>query len=280
MGILKTAGTLAAGVVAAGIAVDGNRHLTVTPYAIGCRDLPPAFEGLRIVHLSDLHASCFGKDQQKLLAVIDGLDPDLILITGDLIDRRRTRTDKDMRPALVLLQQLRQRRPTARVDGNHEVRSLVGRRFRLLADRTGVQNVTDRGLVIRKGDDRLVVIGIPDVACFDYDDSAWQQRMHTLCAPYASSFRIALSHRPQYFDRYVGEGLPLVLCGHAHGGQVRLPLIGGLFAPEQGVLPRYTAGVHTIGDTAMVVSRGLGNSGFPFRFGNRPEIVLLTLHRR
>ena len=73
------------------------------------------------------------------------------------------------------------------------------------------------------------------------------------------------------------EGFALVLCGHAHGGQVRLPFVGGLYAPEQGVLPKYTAGMHQDGNTRMIVSRGLGNSGFPLRFGNRPEIVAITL---
>ncbi len=260
-------------------AVSNNKRLVLSAYTIVCDGLPAAFDGLKLVQLSDLHAATFGKNQKKLLKKLELIAPDLVVITGDLIDRRRTHTDKDMKPALTLLKELADRFPTVRVDGNHEVKSPIASRFRALADTTHVQNVTGRGLKVCKGDDHIIVIGIPDVAQEGYDKDAWRRRMHTVCAPYASSFRLALSHRPQFFEEYAKEGLPLVLCGHAHGGQVRLPMVGGLYAPEQGVLPTYTSGVHTMHNTQMVISRGLGNSGFPLRFNNFPEIVTVTLKR-
>lgn len=271
------AAVAAAGVGAGVVVVDGNSHLTVSEHELYFDDLPAGFDGIRLLHISDLHAASFGKDQKKLLALIDTLEIDMALITGDLIDRRRTKDDQGMLPALTLLKELSSRFPTARVDGNHEVRSEVAPRFRYLADRTGAQNVTGRGLTVQKGDDRLVVFGVPDTAVYEYDEDAWRRGMHDVHTPYKNEFCIALSHRPQYFSDYVKAGLPLVLCGHAHGGQVRLPVVGGLFAPEQGILPKYTAGLHRDNDTTMVVSRGLGNSGFPIRFGNRPELVVLTL---
>ncbi len=274
------AGIGAAAIGGAGFAaVSGNKRLVVSAYTVVCKELPAAFDELKIVQLSDLHAASFGKNQKKVLKKLERIAPDLVVITGDLIDRRRTHTDKDMKPALVLLKELADRFPTIRVDGNHEVKSPVASRFRALADTTRVQNVTGRGLKVCKGDDHIVIIGIPDSASVGCDEDAWRRRMHMVCAPYASSFRLALSHRPQYLTDYAKEGLPLVLCGHAHGGQVRLPLVGGLYAPEQGVLPSYTKGVHTMGNTQMVVSRGLGNSGFPLRFNNFPEIVTITLKR-
>ncbi len=279
MKTLLKLGAAAAAVGSAAVAWRGNTSLTATAYTISLAGLPAAFDGLRIVQLSDLHAACFGNDQAALLAVIDSLEPDLVLITGDLIDRRRTVNEQGMRPALVLLRELAKRVPTVRVDGNHEAMSPVGNRFRALAEHTGVANITGRGLPVRKGDDRLVLLGIPDIAAVQYDDAAWAQSLHNIRAPYVDDFCIALSHRPQYFDDYEAAELPLVLCGHAHGGQVRLPYIGGLYAPEQGVLPKYTAGVHGENGTRMVVSRGLGNSGFPLRFGNRPEVVAITLKR-
>ena len=88
---------------------------------------------------------------------------------------------------------------------------------------------------------------------------------------------MVLSHRPELIDLYAQSGFDLVLTGHAHGGQFRLPFIGGLYAPHQGFLPEYDSGIHKQGDTVMVVSRGLGNSLFPLRFNNRPELILLTL---
>lgn len=276
---LLALGTAAVGTAAAALALRENRKLEIAAHTLTLKGLPAAFDGLRIVHLSDLHAASFGKNQKHLLAAVDALDADLVLITGDLIDRRRTVTEEDMRPALVLLSELARRLPTIRVDGNHEPRSPGSTRFATLAARTGVQDVTGRGITVRRKEDTLVICGIPDIVTTEYDEDAWKKQMHTVCAPYAKHYRIALSHRPQFLDAYADERLDLVLCGHAHGGQVRLPLVGGLYAPEQGLLPRLTAGVHTARDTTMVISRGLGNSGFPQRFGNRPEVGLLTLMR-
>lgn len=273
------AGTVAAA-AATVVALRENHKLTVASHTLTLADLPAAFDGLRILHLSDLHTASFGKDQKQLLKVVDSLEADLVLITGDLIDRRRTVTEDDMRPALVLLSELAKRLPTVRVDGNHEPKSPAGARFATLAARTGVQNVTGRGITVRRGNDALVLCGIPDIVTVDYDEDKWKAQLRTVCAPYAKQFRIALSHRPQFLSVYADEHLDLVLCGHAHGGQVRLPFVGGLYAPEQGILPRLTAGVHTDRATTMVISRGLGNSGFPQRFNNRPEIGLLTLKRK
>ncbi len=277
MKFLLKAGAAAAAMGAAAVALRENTALTARHYVATFPSLPAAFDGLRIVQLSDLHAAEFGKNQKYLLSVIDSLDADLILITGDLIDRRRTINENGMRPALVLLSELAKRVPTVRVDGNHETLSPVSTHFRALCERTGVPNITGRGLPVRKGDDRLVLLGIPDTAVFQFDEDAWRTSMHAVHAPYANDFCIALSHRPQYLEEYAAEGFPLVLCGHAHGGQVRLPFVGGLFAPEQGILPKYTAGKHKADGTTMIVSRGLGNSGFPLRFGNRPEVVVITL---
>ena len=91
------------------------------------------------------------------------------------------------------------------------------------------------------------------------------------------NYTILLAHRPDFFDEYVKSGSDLVLSGHAHGGQFRLPFVGGLYAPGQGFLPEYDSGIYTEGSTSMIVSRGIGNSAFPIRFNNRPEIILVEL---
>ncbi len=262
---------------AAGVLHRENTKLTVTAYNVVSKQLPCSFDGLRLLHLSDLHAASFGRNQKRLLRLIDSLHADMALITGDLIDRRRTLDEEGMRPALTLLRELSQRFPVARVDGNHETRSCVREEFAALAAQTGAQDVTGRALTVRRGKDSIAVIGLPDISCYSNEEQ-WIQALHTLCASHTGTFYIVLSHRPQYLEAYASQGLPLVLCGHAHGGQVRLPRIGGLYAPEQGILPLYTSGCHTEKQTQMIVSRGLGNSGFPFRLRNRPEVVLITLH--
>lgn len=273
--VAAAAGGIAA--ITAGLFRYGNGRLSVSRYTVTHPHLPAAFRGLRIVQLSDLHAASFGKHQERLLARIDALAPDLVIITGDLIDRRRTADENGMRPAITLLEALGARYPTVRVDGNHEPLSKVRDLFREKAAVTPVTDVTNGATAITREGETLTIVGIPDVACFGYDETAWAANMRRLTAPYKDGCLIALSHRPQYLKEYAAAALPLVLSGHAHGGQWRLPLVGGLYAPEQGVLPRYTEGIYREGDTQMVVSRGLGNSGFPLRLCNRPDIVLLTL---
>jgi predicted MPP superfamily phosphohydrolase len=90
-------------------------------------------------------------------------------------------------------------------------------------------------------------------------------------------FTLLLSHRPEMFDTYVEKDVDLVFSGHAHGGQFRIPFVGGVFAPNQGLFPKYDSGIYSEGNTTMVVSRGIGNSAFPFRINNRPEVILVEL---
>ena len=92
-------------------------------------------------------------------------------------------------------------------------------------------------------------------------------------------FTILLSHRPELFETYVDHDLDLVLSGHAHGGQFRLPFVGGLVAPNQGFFPEYDAGLYSMNHTNMIVSRGIGNSILPFRFNNRPEVIIIELKK-
>ena len=92
-------------------------------------------------------------------------------------------------------------------------------------------------------------------------------------------YSVLLAHRPELIETYAAYGADLVLSGHAHGGQVRLPFIGALYAPGQGFLPEYDSGLYTVGETDMIVSRGLGNSLIPLRVNNRPELVIAVLHR-
>ena len=266
----------AVGLTAAGL--KENRTLSVTSYDVTLPHLSAAFDGYRLVQLSDLHATAFGSDQEHLVETVLSLSPQAVLITGDLIDRRRTHTERQMQPALTLLTRLSAAVRTLRVDGNHEPMSRVGERFRTLANATDAIDVTGRTAVLTSGGDKLTVVGVPDPVTVQKDLDRWSRRMHELCDPLKGSPRIVLSHRPHLLSHYRTLGEALVLCGHAHGGQWRVPLVGGLFAPDQGILPRHTEGLHRLDDTQILIHRGLGNSGFPFRLGNPPEVVAITLH--
>jgi predicted MPP superfamily phosphohydrolase len=130
----------------------------------------------------------------------------------------------------------------------------------------GVTVLENETVTIRRGDHQIHLIGVP-----------WDSSLYEGEAAQLDAYRILLSHAPERFDSYVEAGFDLVLAGHAHGGQFRLPLLGGLYAPGQGVFPKYDSGIFAIGRTDMVVSRGIGNSVIPVRFANRPEVILIVL---
>lgn len=140
----------------------------------------------------------------------------------------------------------------------------------------GVIVLHDESIVIEKDGQTIQMIGIDDPD-FSYiaADKIVSTKLETM--DIKEGFTLMLSHRPELFDSYVENEIDLVLSGHAHGGQVRIPLIGGLIAPDQGLFPKYDAGVYSEGNTTMVVSRGIGNSVIPIRINNRPEIVLIEL---
>ena len=126
---------------------------------------------------------------------------------------------------------------------------------------------------------KISLIGLEDPDTVDRDESVQTFILDEALEPFAEdeSYKILLSHRPEQFEVYVKHKVDLVLSGHAHGGQVRIPFAGGLVAPNQGFFPKYDSGLYVNGSTNMIVSRGLGNSIIPIRINNRPELVIITL---
>jgi predicted MPP superfamily phosphohydrolase len=164
------------------------------------------------------------------------------------------------------------------VRGNHESRGGYAQlQDGLLA--SGVTVLENQETFMEKDGERIRLIGVvdPDFRKNVYQtDTAYMQE--TLSAfSWGAEYTVLLSHRPELFDSYVEVGADLVFSGHAHGGQFRIPFLGGLFAPDQGFLPKYDAGLYQQSRTSMFVSRGIGNSLFPFRVNNRPEIIVVTL---
>ena len=264
---------LAAGAVLAALAVPfgwaQNNALTVSRYEYASPKVGAELDGFTIVQLSDLHNHRFGEDQRRLLEAVAGLEPDLAVLTGDLVDRRHT----DLAPALELVRGLTALAPVYYVTGNHEWALDPGVRGELLAglEAAGAEVLENRTASIRSGEGGFTLLGLSDESLTDGTLEGLMQDVP------AGELTVLLAHQPQHWDRYAAAGADLVFSGHAHGGQVRLPLVGGLFAPGQGVLPALTEGVHTAGGSALVISRGLGNSAFPLRLFNRPEVVALTL---
>ena len=258
----------------------GNTALELNAYTISSSKLPQSFDGYRIAHVSDLHNAEMGKDNEKLLMMLRDADPDMIVITGDLIDSR----DTDIEVALQFVREAVKIAPCYYVTGNHEARVNEYGELKTGMEAAGVIVLEDVRIEISLEGEAITLIGINDPSyqtdyLFGDSETVMNTKLEELPTE-NSEFTVLLSHRPELFDTYVDQDIDLVLSGHTHGGQFRLPFIGGLVAPNQGLFPEYDAGIYTEDNTNMLVSRGVGNSIFPFRINNRPEVILIELQAK
>ena len=251
----------------------GNKTVELNNITISSKDLPSAFSGYKIAQISDLHNAQFGNENAMLIRLLKEASPDIIVITGDIVDSTHT----DMDTAIAFVRDIVEIAPCYYVTGNHE--AWLGSDYNELENaliEEGVIVLHDEAVTLEKEGQTIQMIGVDDPD-FSYiaADKIISAKLENINI--TQEFTLMLSHRPELFDSYVENEIDLVLSGHAHGGQVRIPLIGGLIAPNQGLFPKYDAGVYSEGNTTMVVSRGIGNSVIPIRINNRPEIVLIEL---
>lgn len=255
----------------------GNTALQLNTYTILSDRLPKAFNGYRIAHISDLHNAEMGKDNGNLLAMLKEAEPDIIAITGDFIDSRNT----DIEIALQFAEKAAHIAPCYYVTGNHEAIVPEYDEFRSGLTKLGIVVLEDERIDLEMNDETITLIGVNDPS-FKFDDFfddaelVMKNQLRELVKK-DDGFTLLLSHRPELFDLYVDSGIDLVLSGHTHGGQFRLPFVGALVAPNQGLFPKYDAGLYSAESTNMIVSRGIGNSIIPFRINNRPEVILIEL---
>lgn len=258
-----------------------NNWLEVSHYAYKSSEVPQEFVGFRVVQISDLHNATFGKENEKLLVKIQELSPDIVVLTGDLVDSNHT----NIEVALAFAEKVVASYPTYYVTGNHEDWLEESDKLELLEglERVGVVCLADEYVEIKRGDSKITLIGLNDeglggIKLKVTEETTGEPKFLTEDED-TSGLQILLAHEPQYMENYTKYNVNLVFSGHAHGGQVRIPFIGGLVAPGQGLLPKYTEGVHEVNGTTLVISRGLGNSIIPVRVFNRPEIVCVELGR-
>lgn len=246
-----------------------NNILVVSEYEYKGDKIPEAFDGFTIVQISDLHNKEYPFDQKYLMNKIEDSNPDIIVITGDIVDSSHT----DMDGALEFARKCVELAPTYYITGNHEYWISKTDLEDLISslEEMGVICLEDECVSLKQGDANINLIGLDEKSLADETLKNMMLDIGT------EDFNILLAHEPQYIDDYARNGVDLVLSGHAHGGQVRLPFVGGLFAPDQGFMPSYTEGEYTVGNTIMIVSRGIGNSAIPLRVFNLPEIVVIKL---
>ena len=236
-----------------------NSWLKITRYKIKIEGAP----SLKIVHLSDLHAKRFGKGNIRLIKKTQKESPDLIAVTGDIIHRYNP---KNRAVALECASALKEVAPVFYISGNHEMRGMQYRFLRKDLMEAGITVLDDEAIEFNG----VQIVGLN---CANLkNDKIFK------ITPKASP-KILLAHKPHFFERYANAGYDLVLSGHAHGGQWRIPFTNiGIFSPGQGLFPKYTSGVHILENTKMVISRGLGNSQCPIRLFNRPEILVININ--
>lgn len=252
-----------------------NNMLTVTEYEIADEKLPEGFDGFTIVQISDFHNPRSDFLKESVLAETKRLSPDIIVLTGDFIDSRRPKPEI----SLEFAEELVKIAPVYFAPGNHEARiPEIYELFESELRRLGVKVLRNSSAKINTKGEEINIIGIDDATFYGTEDKYISTAKAIDDTLYDKElFTITLSHRPEVFSVYVEKEQDLVFSGHLHGGQFVIPYLGGLYMPTEGFFPEYWSGVHTENSTAMVVSRGIGNSAFPIRINNRPELVFVTL---
>lgn len=261
--------------IAAVILYDGNTRLVTDEFVLESGALPEDFEGFRIVQLSDLHAAVFGEGNEKLISAVRDARPDIICITGDMVDGQRGQQEPYVRE---LMGDLTAIAPVYYVSGNNEWACGWARELFSLLEELGATVLRNEYVTFGRGDDYIIIAGVDDPNG-PYDMKTPEELVGEIRKSHPGKYVLMLAHRDTQLDMWASLGVDAVLCGHAHGGLVRLPFTDGLYAPGQGWFPTYTAGIYEKGATRMLVSRGIGWSrGFP-RVFNNPEIVSVSLSR-
>jgi len=283
------------------ILIDSNTRLTTTYYELRYASLPKEFDGYRIVVLSDVHAAVFGKDNEGVISRVRDAAPDIIAITGDLIDGNRIKsTDEQIEIARSLAAALTGIAPVYYITGNHDWNSGAVRRLITTLEETGVKVLRNRYELLERNElpeqntlpgqnvmsehnalpeqiGAAIVLAGTDDPNGPADMEKPDDFIGRIKQAQGDRFILLLEHRNLNLQMYSGLGVDLVLCGHAHGGIIRLPFTDGLYGTRREFFPTHTSGVYAMGETNMVVSRGVGNhTGFP-RLLNNPEVVVVTL---
>ena len=250
---------------------DSREDLEISRYEVKSQKLPESFDGFKIVQLSDLHGAEFGEDGMGLVEKVEELEPDIIALTGDFV------TDEgDLAAVEKLAARLTELCPVYFVSGNHEFGSGLAVKVRNILERAGVKYLSNEYLTISRGEDEILLGGVEDPLAYadmlSPDELA--QKMND-AAP--DAFKILLGHRNYWMTEYPELPVDLIFCGHAHGGLIRIPGVGGLIGTDRRLFPDFDAGQFNNGRYTLIVSRGLGNSVPIPRVFNRPEIVCVEL---
>lgn len=268
--------------------VISNTFLSITKITVKNEKIPPSFDDYKIVQLSDLHDKSFGKDNSKLIRIIKKQEPDIIVLTGDMVNSSDTNFEK----LYSLTQNLVKICPVYFIVGNHE-QMLSSELYKQMLSKLreiGVVVLDNEKTAITKNGEKIYLYGlwfnlryyrnlssqIVDAEDYYLTEDIIEQ---LIGRTKTSEYNILLAHNPVYFDSYSSWGADLTLSGHIHGGMIRIPFKGGLLSPEIKFFPQYDSGKFEDDGNVMFVSRGLGNGTFGVRFFNIPEIAVIILEK-
>jgi uncharacterized protein len=244
--------------------------VAVRRYRVQIRNLPSSFDGFTILHISDLHEREYGPKQQELVALIGKERFDAVAMTGDMVRGNHPILTQAL-DVVAGIKKIAPERPIYFVSGNHDWRLERGNEFERMMEDAGVQVLSNRAEPLERGQDRIWMVGVDDPV------TGRDRLSLALTRTEQQAPRLLLSHSPHPFKKAAAKGVDLMLCGHTHGGQVRLPLLGAPYVPAMGFFPRYDYGLYRLGNSTLVVNGGLGESGVSLRFNIRPEVSLITV---
>lgn len=251
-----------------------NTALQAAAFSPVLRDLPPGFEGCRLVVLGDLHATWFGEKNETLLEAVRAQEPEYIVLVGDLLDAFREVPENYAEETAAGLAAIA---PTYYVTGNHEWAAGDVPSLKKTLEAQGVTVLSNQFVTLERNGDTAVLAGVDDPNGYA-DQKSPETVAREVRAACGDAFWMLLAHRNNFFpERYSLLGADLVISGHGHGGLIRLPFTDGLISTERRLFPSYTAGLYEKNGSTLFVTRGLGNSGRTFRLFNRPEVAVLTL---
>ncbi|QOR35093.1 metallophosphoesterase [Clostridium sp. 'deep sea'] len=258
-----------------------NYTVGVTNIVISKTNIPSEFNGFKIVQISDLHDKDFGNNNELLVNKIKQQDPDIIVMTGDMIDG----SSSDAKVFKNLCRQLCEIADVYYIAGNHEHGSRYRYKLKSLSQELGITYLNNDKVKLTKGKSSINLYGY-NIAMGYYSSISYLNEQNSLSVNEitqklgevnSSKFNILLTHTPIYFSSYADWGADLTLCGHMHGGMIRIPFKGGVFSPHKGLFPDYDAGLYDKNERYMYVNKGLSGGSVGFRVYNQPEVTVITL---
>jgi len=245
-------------------------------YHIAFKNLPEAFSGFKIAHISDPHS----KPAKGVLEIVEGTSPDITVITGDLLnDDEKSTAEID-----ELVSSLLEISPVYFISGNHDLWRVNHKGIFRKYEEMGAVFMDNKTVFIEKNGEKIAISGVPDPFSRVPEKISENTKKSLKGIIMPEGFNILLFHRANLFDQIKNYGYDLILSGHMHGGQIRIPKLGGVLAPSSAMLskkrmlfPEFTGGVVTSKECTMVVNRGIGNTLPLPRLGNAPEVGIITL---